>query len=68
MVQPLIPKIVIVVKKLVQSDESKAVVVMEIWEELLETEISLLVPHLKGIQQVDSIAPFSCELKPSNCF
>jgi importin-4 len=49
MVQPLIPKIAIVVKKLVQSDESKAVVVMEIWEELLETEISLLVPHFKGI-------------------
>lgn len=50
MIQPLIPKVVLVVKKLVASDEMKAVQAMEIWEELLETELSLLAPHLKGIQ------------------
>ena len=34
----------------IASDEMKAVQAMEIWEELLETELSLLAPHLKGIQ------------------
>ena len=49
MIQPLIPKIAAVVKKLVSSDETRAVKLMEIWEELLETEVPILGPHLKVI-------------------
>lgn len=49
MIQPLIPKVAAVVKKLVAIDEGRAVQLMEIWEELLETEVSMLAPHLKGV-------------------
>lgn len=52
MVQPLIPKVLAVVKKLVTTDGSKAVNLMEIWEELLETEVSLLAPHLKSVAEL----------------
>ena len=49
MIQPLIPKVAAVVKNLIVTDEGRAVQLMEIWEELLETEVSMLAPHLKSI-------------------
>lgn len=49
MVQPLIPKVAAVMKKLVGANGDRAVQLMEIWEELLETEVSMLAPHLKGV-------------------
>ena len=52
MIQPLIPKVVPVVRRLVEGDSSKAVLGMEIWEELLETEVSLLAPHLKSVAEL----------------
>ena len=52
MVQPLIPKVLAVVKKLIVADLGKAVNLMEIWEELLETEVSLLAPHLKAVAEL----------------
>lgn len=52
MVQPLIPKVLVVVKNLIVSDGAKAVNLMEIWEELLETEVSLLAPHLKAVAEL----------------
>ncbi|XP_057376777.1 importin-4-like [Daphnia carinata] len=52
MIQPLIPKVLVVVKNLVHNDGAKAVNLMEIWEELLETEVSLLAPHLKAVAEL----------------
>lgn len=52
MIQPLIPKIAAVVKKLVITDASRAVRLMDIWEELLETEVSVIAPHLKVIAEM----------------
>ena len=49
MLQPLMPKVVLVVKKLVYSDCEKAISAMEIWEELLETELSIIAPYLKTV-------------------
>lgn len=49
MIQPLIPKVLAVAKKIVTLDDSKAILLMEIWEELLETEVSMLAPHLKSV-------------------
>lgn len=49
MIQPLIPKVLAVAKKIITVDDSKAILLMEIWEELLETEVSMLAPHLKPV-------------------
>ena len=52
MIQPLLLKIVGVIRSLIVSDGMKAVVVMEIWEDLLETEVSILAPHLKAVTEL----------------
>ena len=53
LIQPLIPKVAAVVKILVLTDGGdRTVQLMEIWEDLLETEVSLLAPHLKGVAEL----------------
>ncbi|EFX65679.1 hypothetical protein DAPPUDRAFT_303554 [Daphnia pulex] len=52
MIQPLIPKVLIVVRNFIVIDGAKAVNLMEIWEELLETEVSILAPHLKAVTEL----------------
>lgn len=52
MIQPLIPKVLVLVKNLIVSNLAKAANLMEIWEELLETEVSLLAPHLKAVAEL----------------
>jgi len=52
MIQPLLPKIVSVIRSLIVSDSAKAILIMEIWEDLLETEVSILAPHLKIVAEL----------------
>ena len=52
MIQPLLPKIVGVIRSLTASDATKAILIMEIWEDLLETEVSILAPHLKIVAEL----------------
>ena len=52
MIQPLLPKVIPVIRNLVISDGSKAVLIMELWEELLETEVCVLGPHLKTVAEL----------------
>jgi hypothetical protein len=52
MIQPLIPKVLVVVRNFIAIDLSKVVNLMEIWEELLETEVSILAPQLKAVTEL----------------
>lgn len=52
MIQPLLPKIVGVIRSLIVNNGTKAILVMEIWEDLLETEVSILAPHLKIVAEL----------------
>ena len=53
MIQPLIPKVLIVVRNFISIDRTKAVNLMEIWEDLLETEVSILAHHLPHDEESD---------------
>lgn len=49
--QLLIPKIMLVVKCLIQKDEDKACVAMELFDELVECDVGIVVPHLTTLIQ-----------------
>jgi hypothetical protein len=57
MIQPLIPKVLIVVRNFIVIDGVKtmtwiAVNLMEIWEELLMRRTAVLAPHLKAVTEL----------------
>jgi hypothetical protein len=47
--QPLVAPVVQLVAKLVQTDETKAAEAMEIFDELFESEVTIVVPHIRAI-------------------
>ncbi|XP_078483231.1 importin-4-like isoform X1 [Ciona intestinalis] len=49
LVRPLVPKCVEVVKVLLEHDESHAAEVLEIFESLIETEVSFIAPYVKDL-------------------
>ncbi|CAH1269854.1 IPO4 [Branchiostoma lanceolatum] len=49
--QKLIPKVLAVIRHLLQHDEDQACEALEIFDELVECEVAIVVPHLKDIMQ-----------------
>lgn len=49
LMRPIIPKIVLAIKQLITDDEDQASEAMEVFDELLESEVSIIVPHLSDI-------------------
>lgn len=57
MIQPLIPKILIIVRNAIVIDEVKTMSwitdnLMEIWEKLLMGRTAILAPHLKAVTEL----------------
>ncbi|XP_059170198.1 importin-4-like isoform X2 [Physella acuta] len=50
-VQNVVPRVLEVVQALAASDEEKACVALEFFDELLESEVAIIVPHLKPLVQ-----------------
>ncbi|KAH9499795.1 Importin-4 [Bulinus truncatus] len=49
--QNVVPRVLEVVQALASSDEDKACVALEFFDELLESEVAIIVPHLKPLVQ-----------------
>ncbi|XP_074616822.1 importin-4-like isoform X2 [Acropora palmata] len=49
LVRPLIPKVVAFIDEIVPLDEDRACDAMEIFDELIESEVSIVAPHLKAL-------------------
>ncbi|XP_020631239.1 importin-4-like [Orbicella faveolata] len=49
LVRPLIPKVVAFINQILSIDEDKACDAMEIFDELVESEVSIVTPHLKAL-------------------
>ncbi|XP_065827818.1 importin-4-like [Oscarella lobularis] len=47
--QPLIPNILQVIRNLLHYNEDQAIEAMEVFDELVECEVSIVVPHLKSL-------------------
>ncbi|XP_031560296.1 importin-4-like isoform X2 [Actinia tenebrosa] len=50
-IRPLIPKVMTVVEALLEVDEDKACEAMEIFDELVESEVSIVTPHLVPLME-----------------
>uniref|UniRef100_A0AAR2JUY3 TOG domain-containing protein n=1 Tax=Pygocentrus nattereri TaxID=42514 RepID=A0AAR2JUY3_PYGNA len=46
LMRSLIPRLIIALKHLIQADQNQAAEAMEVFDELLESEVSVLVPHI----------------------
>ncbi|KAK7123905.1 hypothetical protein R3I93_022115 [Phoxinus phoxinus] len=51
LVRSLIPKLLIALKRLIQADQDQASEAMEVLDELMESEVSIIVPHIAEIVQ-----------------
>ncbi|XP_015777738.1 PREDICTED: importin-4-like [Acropora digitifera] len=49
LVRPLIPKVVAFINQIVPVDEDRACDAMEIFDELVESEVGIVAPHLKAL-------------------
>ncbi|XP_015772090.1 PREDICTED: importin-4-like, partial [Acropora digitifera] len=49
LVRPLIPKVMAFINQIVPVDEDRACDAMEIFDELVESEVSIVAPHLKAL-------------------
>ncbi|XP_064416459.1 importin-4 [Latimeria chalumnae] len=49
LMRPMIPKLLLAIKHLIQADEDQASEAMEVFDELMESEVSIIVPHLSEI-------------------
>ncbi|XP_056110127.1 importin-4 [Rhinichthys klamathensis goyatoka] len=49
LVRSLIPKLLIALKRLIQADQDQASEAMEVLDELMESEVSIIVPHIAEI-------------------
>ncbi|KAJ3611313.1 hypothetical protein NHX12_021329 [Muraenolepis orangiensis] len=47
--RPLIPKLIVALKHLIKADQDEASEAMEIFDELMESEVSIVVPHIAEI-------------------
>ncbi|XP_030831974.1 importin-4 [Strongylocentrotus purpuratus] len=56
--RPLIPKVLAVIGQLLVRDEDQGCEAMEVFDELVECEVSIIVPHLK------SVLEFCCQVSP----
>ncbi|XP_033626576.1 importin-4-like isoform X1 [Asterias rubens] len=54
--RPLIPQVLVVIRLLLASDEDQGCQAMELFDELVECEVSIIVPHLKAVVE------FCCEV------
>ena len=50
--QSLVPRLVAVVQALVPMDENQAAQAMEIFDELVESEVSVIVPHIRLVMDL----------------
>ncbi|XP_067234291.1 importin-4 isoform X2 [Chanodichthys erythropterus] len=51
LMRSLIPKLLVALKHLIQADQEKASEAMEVFDELMESEVSIIVPHIAEIVQ-----------------
>ncbi|XP_051969767.1 importin-4-like [Xyrauchen texanus] len=51
LMQSLIPKLLIALKHLIQADQDQASEALEVFDELMESEVSFIVPHIAEIVQ-----------------
>uniref|UniRef100_A0A6Q2XI33 Importin N-terminal domain-containing protein n=1 Tax=Esox lucius TaxID=8010 RepID=A0A6Q2XI33_ESOLU len=49
LMRPLVPKLITALKHLIQADQGQASESMEVLDELLESEVSIIVPHIPDI-------------------
>uniref|UniRef100_A0AAR2J2V9 TOG domain-containing protein n=1 Tax=Pygocentrus nattereri TaxID=42514 RepID=A0AAR2J2V9_PYGNA len=49
LMRSLIPRLIIALKHLIQADQNQAAEAMEVFDELLESEVSVLVPHIFSV-------------------
>ncbi|KAL7886745.1 hypothetical protein AOLI_G00044660 [Acnodon oligacanthus] len=49
LMRSLIPRLIIALKHLIQADQNQAAEAMEVFDELLESEVSILVPHIAEV-------------------
>ncbi|XP_072169720.1 importin-4-like isoform X2 [Diadema setosum] len=54
--RPLIPRVLVVIGQLLVRDEDQGCEAMEVFDELVESEVSIIVPHLK------SVLEFCCQV------
>lgn len=50
--QPLVPQVINMIKRLILVDEDKACQAMEIFDELFESEVAIVAPHIKPIVEL----------------
>jgi len=50
--QVLVPQLVAVIKSLIPIDESHATQALEIFDELVESEVSVIVPHIRLVMDL----------------
>ena len=50
--QPLISQVIVTIQKLITVDTDKATEAMEIFDELFEAEVAIVVPHIKPIVEL----------------
>uniref|UniRef100_A0A4W3GMF9 Uncharacterized protein n=1 Tax=Callorhinchus milii TaxID=7868 RepID=A0A4W3GMF9_CALMI len=51
MMKPMIPKLLVGIQILIQHNQDQASEAMEVFDELMESEVSIIVPHLAQIVQ-----------------
>lgn len=49
LMRSLIPKLVVAIKQLIKADQDQASEAMEVFDELMESEVSIIVPHISEI-------------------
>lgn len=49
LLKPLIPKVITVIRHFLSSDEDKACECMDIFDELVESEVGIVIPHVKSL-------------------
>ncbi|XP_028409936.1 importin-4-like [Dendronephthya gigantea] len=66
LLRPLIPKIIVIIKNLVQTDEDKACECMDVFDELVDSEVGIVIPHVKSLVEFCLYIAMNTELGDSS--
>jgi hypothetical protein len=50
--QQLVPAVLVKIEQIAAADQEKAVIAIDIFDELIESEVSVVVPHIKPMVEV----------------
>ena len=50
--QQLVPAVLVKIEQIAAADQEKAVIAIDIFDELIESEVSVVVPHIKLMVEV----------------